>query len=60
MTNGINPFAHTPNELISHADFLGDPYKRILFHGMGELSADHYTCYPVLNQLIFYTSLFFR
>lgn len=59
MTNGINPFAHTPNELISHSDFLGDRYKRILFHGMGELSASHYTCYPVLNQLIFFIPAYF-
>lgn len=59
MTNGINPFAHTPNELISHSDFLGDQYKRILFHGMGDLSAAHYTCYPVLNQLIFFIPAYF-
>lgn len=53
MTRGINPFAHTPNELISNSEFLGDRYMRVLYHGMGELSQAHYTCYPVLNQILF-------
>lgn len=54
MTQGINPFAHKPNELISNPDFMGNQYMRILFHGMGELSQEHYTCYPVLNQFLFF------
>ena len=54
MTKGINPFAHTPNELISNALFFEDGYMRVLYHGMGELSQSHYTCYPVLNQFLFF------
>lgn len=54
MTQGINPFAHKPNDLISNTDFMGSTYMRILFHGMGELSQAHYTCYPVLNQFLFF------
>lgn len=53
MTKGINPFAHMPNDLISTSEFMGDQYMRILYHGMGELSQEHYTCYPVLNQILF-------
>ena len=54
ITRGVNPYAHTPNDLISQGPFYNEQYMRILFHGMGELSADHYSCYPVFNQLLFY------
>ncbi len=53
LLQGINPFAHKPNDLISHSAFLGNEYYRILFHGMGELSQANYSCYPVLNQFFF-------
>ena len=53
MTKGINPFAYTPNELISHIGFMDSAYMRELYHGMGELSQRHYSCYPVLNQFLF-------
>jgi alpha-1,6-mannosyltransferase len=53
MTKGINPYAHVPNELISQGPFYNDAYMRSLFHGMGELSQSNYSCYPVLNQLLF-------
>lgn len=54
LTMGINPYAHTPNELISHADFMMSDQMRVLYHGMGQLSQSNYSCYPVLNQLFFY------
>lgn len=53
MTNGINPFAHKPDELISYGGFLDEPHMRKLYHGMGELSQQHYTCYPPLSQFLF-------
>lgn len=53
LTKGINPFAHKPNELISQVGFFDEQYMRVLYHGMGSLSQEHYTCYPVLNQLFF-------
>ncbi len=53
LTRGINPFAHTPQDLISHNGFMDERYMRVLYHGMGELSQSHYTCYPVVNQLLF-------
>lgn len=54
ITRGVNPYAHTPNELISQGPFYNEQYMRILYHGMGELSQEHYSCYPVFNQLLFY------
>lgn len=54
ITRGVNPYAHLPNELISQGPFYTDQYMRLLYHGMGELSQEHYTCYPVFNQLLFY------
>jgi hypothetical protein len=54
ITRGINPYAHLPNELISQGPFYTDQYMRVLYHGMGELSQEHYSCYPVFNQILFY------
>lgn len=59
LTRGINPFAHTPNELISHTEFFNSQYYRSLYHGMGELSQAHYSCYPVVNQALFFPGAFF-
>jgi hypothetical protein len=54
LSRGINPFAHTPDELISYSKFYHDDYMReVLYHGMTELSHEHYTCYPVVNQIAF-------
>ena len=44
ITRGVNPYAHVPNDLISQAPFYNDEYMRILFHGMGELSQENYSC----------------
>lgn len=53
ITNGVNPYAHVPNDLISFPDYYDDIKMRLLYHGMGELSQAHYSCYPPLNQLFF-------
>lgn len=53
MTMGINPYAHTPEFLMSHGTFMADPYLSELFLGMGELSQENYSCYPIINQLFF-------
>jgi len=58
ISRGINPYAYTPNDLISHNGFLTEPYMRYLFHGMGELSQAHYSCYPPLNQVFFFIPSF--
>ncbi len=53
LTHGINPFDFKPDELISYGHFLSNDYYLSLYHGMRELSQANYSCYPVLNQLIF-------
>ena len=53
LLQGVNPFAHTPKELIPHGQFFSNAYYRELYDGMGELSASNYSCYPVVNQLFF-------
>ena len=50
--SGLNPYLTTPNELIfSQPDVF--PQMKLLFDGMGSLSAEHYSNYPPLHQLPF-------
>lgn len=57
-SNGINPYDYTPNEYLL-ANNETTPYLRSLYEGMGELSADNYSCYPTFNQFYFYVSTVF-
>lgn len=59
INKGINPYAHTPNDLISQGPIYSEMYMRMLYHGMGELSASNYSCYPVVNQLFFFVPTYF-
>ena len=59
LSQGINPYDFTPNQLISYGQFLSNDYYLSLYHGMGELSQANYSCYPILNQFIFGFSTLF-
>jgi alpha-1,6-mannosyltransferase len=54
ISQGINPYEYRPDELIHTVPYSKDPYFLNLQQGMGELSARHYSCYPVVNQFYFW------
>ena len=52
ILSGLNPYLTTPNNLMgSQADLF--PQMKMLFEGMGTLSAGHYSNYPPIHQLPF-------
>ncbi|AKA34658.1 glycosyltransferase 87 family protein [Flagellimonas lutaonensis] len=57
INNGINPYLHTPDELIQNSAFKIQ-HSELLHQGMGALSASHFSNYPPLNQLFFAISTF--
>ncbi|MDZ7741640.1 MAG: mannosyltransferase [Bacteroidota bacterium] len=54
MLEGINPFMFLPEELAgSRLQEVIDP-ENVLYPAMGSLQPGNYTCYPPLNQLVFW------
>ena len=52
ILTGLNPYLTTPNDLIFSQPTLF-PQMKLLFDGMGPLSAGHYSNYPPIHQLPF-------
>jgi hypothetical protein len=52
ILEGFNPYLFTPESFISKGEFPIAQAQE-LYHGMGNLSASHFTNYPPLNQLCF-------
>jgi hypothetical protein len=59
LNMGINPYAYTPNELISMPSIYASEYMRLLYHGMTDLSQVHYSNYPIVNQLFYFIPAYF-
>ena len=52
IANGWNPYQFIPTDLIANPDFSIERSRELL-KGMGSLSADNFTNYAPVNQLIF-------
>jgi len=52
ILTGLNPYLTTPDDLIFSQPTLF-PQMKLLFDGMGPLSAGHYSNYPPIHQLPF-------
>ena len=50
LINGFSPYEFTPDTIVK-LNFI--PQSKILFDGMGSLSAQHFSNYPPINQLFF-------
>ncbi len=50
---GINPFDFTPNELMEREYLVDRTYLNELYAGISDLSKEHYSCYPPVNQVYF-------
>lgn len=50
LASGFSPFEQTPNQLINSTTMQ---QAKLLFDGMGSLSASHFSNYPPVNQLLF-------
>lgn len=59
VLQGINPYAYTPEVLITQPDFQLTAYLQELFNEMTLLSRNNYSPYPTSNQLYFIISNFF-
>jgi len=53
LSQGIHPYAYTPQELIGHGFFQPSEHLSSLYAEMTDLSKSNYSPYPTINQLYF-------
>lgn len=53
ITQGIHPYAFTPNQLVEAGEIEMTPYLNQLYDNITELSKANYSLYPTLNQFYF-------
>lgn len=58
VAQGLNPYLELPKNLIVNSNFHVQQAKE-LFAGMGNLSAEHFSNYPPINQFFFAIAGFF-
>jgi alpha-1,6-mannosyltransferase len=58
ILQGLNPYLDLPKNLILNPNFHLNQAKE-LFDGMGNLSSEHYSNYPPINQFCFAIAAFF-
>ena len=56
LHNELNPYAYSPNEIYTMSSLFDPQLKEELFKKMGNLSAQHFSNYPPLNQIGFWIS----
>lgn len=56
LQQGINPYAFTPDQLMTKSEQLSFGLAPMLYEKMGALSAGHYSNYPPINQMGFWGS----
>ncbi|PRX56429.1 mannosyltransferase [Flagellimonas meridianipacifica] len=58
IKSGLNPYVYTPYQIMEWSQIPMANYN-MLYDGMGELSAKHFSNYPPLNQIMFTIAAFF-
>lgn len=54
LTQGIHPYAYTPQELIDQSFFQSNDYLKSIYSEITLLSKTNYSLYPTVNQIYFF------
>ncbi len=53
FVRGVNPYDYTPMDYAIQREFFSTEYYMQLYDGMGNLSQQHYSCYPPVSIYLF-------
>ena len=54
LTQGIHPYAHTPQDLVDQGFFQSNTYLESIYSEITQLSKENYSLYPTVNQFYFF------